>query len=97
MHFNQKYDEEKGNQVGMMLDIYKLAAGVIFWLGLEEQYHKAAVRLMDVFVKNHKVYSDLGMLRDRSFNELGLSQTTADGSVGRPSLLACGSGVSRSY
>jgi len=42
---------------------------------------------MDVFVKNHKVHSDLGMLGDRSFNELGLPSNDC-GWVGWASLLS---------
>jgi hypothetical protein len=65
-------NEEKGIQVNMMRDIYMRAANVIFWLGQEEQYDKSAVRLMEIFVENHKYSSDLESLRAKSLDELGL-------------------------
>jgi hypothetical protein len=37
---NQQDNEEKSIQVGMMRDIYKRAANVIFWLREQESYEK---------------------------------------------------------
>jgi hypothetical protein len=71
----------------MMRAIYKRAANVIFWLGQEEQYDKAAVRLMNVLVENHKALSDLDPLRGQPLNELGLP-SYGRGWIGRASLLS---------
>lgn len=84
---NRQDNEEKSIQVNMMRDIYKRAANVLFWLGQEEQYDKAAVRLMDAFVENHKIHSDLEPLRGKSLNELGLPSNDC-GWVGWASLLS---------
>jgi hypothetical protein len=69
---NQQDDTEKGIQVQMMRSIYQRAKKVIFWLGKQEQYDKAAVRLMNIFVESHKIFSNLEPCRGKSLAELGL-------------------------
>jgi hypothetical protein len=69
---NQQDNEEKSIQVGMMRDIYKRAANVIFWLGEQESYDKGAVLLMNAFFENHQDRSDLERLRAKTLSELGL-------------------------
>jgi hypothetical protein len=69
---NQQDNGEKSIQVSMMRDIYKRAGNVIFWLGQEEKYDKAAVRLMNVFVQNHQYDSDLEPLRGTTLEGLRL-------------------------
>jgi hypothetical protein len=87
MCINQKDNKEKSIQVNMMRDIYKRAANVIFWLGLEQPYDKAAIGLLEVFLKNNKVHSELEPLRGKPLQELGLPSQDY-GWIGWASLLS---------
>jgi hypothetical protein len=69
---NQKDDKEKSFQVGMMRDIYKRAANVIFWLGEQKSDDENAVRLMKTFFELHPPHSDMERLRTQTLDELGL-------------------------
>lgn len=84
---NQQDSDEKRIQVKMMRSIYKEATSVIFWLGQQGQHDKAALRLMNVFVEKHEIFSDLKTFRGKSLAQIGLPSNDA-GWIGWASLLS---------
>jgi hypothetical protein len=65
---NQKHDQERTEQVGIMKDIYAKASRVVIWLGKETSEDKAAFsilnRFKEIFAKNG-LY-DIGPYPDQS-------------------------------